>query len=160
VPEKFLTVVKIGQTAKIFAEAFEQPFSGTLSRVNPQIDPASRNFEVEIDVPNLDHRLKPGSFVRVSILTAKDPRAVFVNRRAITSFAGLNKAFVVNGNVAKEVGVALGESDGEWIEVVKGLKGDEVLTVGGGSKMVSGAEIVVKEPTAETKPAEKKPAKE
>jgi RND family efflux transporter MFP subunit len=152
VPERFLTLVKIGQKARVKSEAFEQPFDGTLSRVNPQIDPASRNFEVEVDVPNADQRLKPGAFVRVSILTHRDPHAVYVPRKAVSSFAGLTKCFAVDNGRAREVLVTLGEGDDEWVEVTKGLKGDETLTVGGGSGLVSGSEVAIRDEAAATKP--------
>ena len=153
VPERFLTLVKLGQKARVMAEAFPQPFEGVLSRINPQIDPASRNFEVEIQVPNSDHRLKPGSFVRVSILTHRDPNAIYVQRKAITSFAGLTKLFAVENGRAREVIITMGEADGDWVEVSRGLKGDETLAVGGGSKMTANVEVVVREEKPTTKPA-------
>jgi RND family efflux transporter MFP subunit len=150
VPERYLTLVKKGQKAMVKSEAFDEPFEGAVSRINPQIDPASRNFEVEVDVPNIEQRFKPGAFVRVSILTHRDPHAIFVPRKAVTSFAGLTKCFAVDNGRAREVIVTLGEGDDVWVEVTKGLQGGETLTVGGGSSLVSGSEIVVRDEEAPT----------
>lgn len=154
VPERFLTMVKIGQKARITAEAYPQPFDGTLARINPQIDPASRNFEVEIDVPNSDLRLKPGSFVRASISTFRDPSAVFVPRRALTTFAGLTKAFTVDNGRAREAVVTTGEGDEEWVEVTQGLQGTETLAIG--SRLIGGVEIKERVAPASTQPAKSK----
>src|SRR4029079_19164670 len=62
VPERHAGQIKVGQAVQVRVEAEDKPFPGTVARINPQIDPANRTFEVEVSLPNADHVLKPGAF--------------------------------------------------------------------------------------------------
>ena len=62
--------IKVGQKVKANVEAYPKvDFQGTVSRVNPQIEPENRTFSIEVLIPNDDHRLKPGAFARASVQT-------------------------------------------------------------------------------------------
>ena len=58
VPERYSTEVQLGQQVEVNTAAFPRPFTGTVTRINPAVDPTTRTFEVEIQVPNADGELE------------------------------------------------------------------------------------------------------
>lgn len=130
VPERFLPEVVAGQKVTVRVEAYKQPFSGTVRRINPEVDPASRNFEVEIDIANADHKLRSGGFARGSIETRTDTDVAFVPSKAVVSFAGVRKVFTVAGDKAVEQEITAGVRDGDLVEIVGNLKASQVVTAG------------------------------
>jgi multidrug efflux pump subunit AcrA (membrane-fusion protein) len=92
--ERYLGQIKQGQTVKARIEAYPGvDFVGKVSRVNPQIDPDNRSFNIEIIIPSDDLRLRPGAFCRAAIETRVAENVVLVPRSSIVTFAGVNRAF-------------------------------------------------------------------
>jgi multidrug efflux pump subunit AcrA (membrane-fusion protein) len=143
VPERHANEIKVGQKVGVSGESSSETFWGSVTRINPQIDPANRTFEVEVGVPNPKHLLHPGAFVQARIQTYVEPRVVFVPQDAVISFAGVNKVFTVEGDRAREIEIEPGDRQGNWIEARKGLSGDESVVVGGNSKLATGVLVSV-----------------
>jgi multidrug efflux pump subunit AcrA (membrane-fusion protein) len=72
---------------------------------------------VEIQVPNLDERLKPGSFAKAAIMTHLDSQAVTVPLSALTQFAGVTKIFLAENRRAHALPVTLGAQTTDWVEI-------------------------------------------
>jgi RND family efflux transporter MFP subunit len=149
VPERYVAEVKVGQKVRANVEAYPNvDFRGTVARVNPQIEPENRTFQIEVLIPNDDHRLKPGAFARASVETRIDPAVVFVPQESMITFAGVNKVFTVKDNKAVEINVEPGEARAEnntYVEIVSGLKGNESVVTSGTSKLATGAPVTLKE---------------
>jgi len=150
VPERYVADVKPGQKVKTIVEAYPGvDFWGTVSRINPQIDPDNRTFSLEVLIPNDDHRLKPGAFARASVQTHVDNNVVFAPQESVVAFAGVNKVFAVKDNKAVEITVDPGDAhspDNAYVEIANGLKGDEQLVISGTSKLANGVPVVIKQP--------------
>jgi multidrug efflux pump subunit AcrA (membrane-fusion protein) len=147
VPERYVANVKVGQKSKVRVEAYpDTDFPGTISRVNPQIDVANRTFSVEILIPNDDHQLKSGAFARAAIETIIQPNVVFVPQDAVVAFAGVNKVFTVQEGKAAEINVDPGEArtPDNYVEIAKGLKGNEQVVISGTSKLATGVPVSIK----------------
>lgn len=144
VPERFVAQLAVGQKVQVRVEAYSNDFWGTIARLNPQIDPANRTFQVEVVVPNRDRRLKPGAFAKAWVQTHVDAKAVFVPKEAILSFAGVNKVFVIREGKAIEALVEVDLKPGDWREVFSGLAGNEQVAVSGLNRLANGVAVVVK----------------
>lgn len=144
VPERFVPDINVGQRVRLTVEAYADTFDGTVARVNPQIDPANRTFEIEVTVPNAGHRLRPGAFAKARVLTSMQPDVVFVPLESVVSFAGVNKVFTVKDGKAVEIPVELGERQGDHVEVVKGLTRDQQVVVSGTSKLATGVPVTLR----------------
>lgn len=141
VPERHAATISPGQEVDLAVESLPGvPVSGHVVRVHPTIDTASRTFDVEVQVPNGDHRLKPGAFAKASILLDRRAEAVTVPEEALVRFAGVTKLFLaVDGHavaVPVEPGVRLDVTDDtgvvrRWIEIPAGVTaGAGVITSG------------------------------
>lgn len=152
VPERHAGRIRVGQQVLVRVEAEDEPARGTVARINPQIDPANRTFEVEVAVPNPRHTLKPGAFALAEIQTFVQPDVLLVPQGSVVSFAGVKKVYGVKDGKAVEIPIATGAKVGEWVEVTKGknLKpGDPVIT-DGATRMAGGVPVTVRQATAAT----------
>ncbi|MGB7159893.1 MAG: efflux RND transporter periplasmic adaptor subunit [Tepidisphaeraceae bacterium] len=155
VPERFVAQVRVGQKARVSVEAYPDVFTGTVARINPQVDLASRTFSVEVTVPNPDGKLQPGSFARGSIVTYTDENVVFVPAESIVTFAGVSKVFTIADGKAVDHNVQTGVTVDGQVEIVKGLKAGGEVVVGGAAQIAGGAPVTVRPPEAleSTRPA-------
>ena len=148
VPERFSSEIKLQQQVNVFAATSATPYVGTVTRIYPTVEPATRTFQVEIQVPNPNGELKPGSFAKAAILTRVDPEATTVPLSAVIQFAGITKIFLDENGRAKEVPVTLGTQTTDWVEITKPQlpRGAQVIT-SGQSVIADGTEVNVRELT-------------
>ena len=67
VSEQYFPIVKVGQKVEIEVDIFPgEKFEGTVSRINPALDAATRTFSVEVTIPNANERLRPGMYARTT----------------------------------------------------------------------------------------------
>lgn len=142
VPERYLPHVVEGQKVTVRVEAYDQPFTGVVKRINPEVDPASRNFEVEISIANPDRKLRAGSFARGAVETKTAPSVAFVPSSSLVTFAGVKKIFTVAGGKAVEQEVATGVRQGDLVEIVGGVKASQVVATGA-ERLAAGVPVIV-----------------
>lgn len=144
VPERFVDEVKAGQTVSVTVAAYKDAFSGKIARINPQIDLANRMFQVEVLVDNPKGLLRPGAFATGSIATYVEPQVTFVPQEAVIAFAGVKKVFTVKDGKAVEavIDTAPGK-EANYVEVTRGLTGEQPVVVTGASKLAGGTPVEV-----------------
>ena len=109
----------------------DRSFTGTITRSTLALDPSTRSLLVEIDLPNPDHALRPGTFAELAIALKEIPNALVVPPQAVNSGTKGKTLFVVEQGKAKSIPVQTGMTDGTWIEITGGLQGgEEVVVVG------------------------------
>ena len=118
--ERVYGQVAIGQTADIEVDAFPgRVFSGTVSRVAPMLDEASRMAQMEVEVTNASLLLKPGMFCKVRVVLAEKQSAQVVPSRAIVTRDGETGVFVVRG----------GQTTAHFVPVVVGIATPELTEI-------------------------------
>ena len=142
----------LGHPAVLTTSVFPgERFHGEVSRIRPQALLNSRKFEIEILLSNADHRLKPGFFMRGSVVEPEtdDPgkatsEVLLMPREAVVEQFGAKFCFVVtqaastggddaSGMVAtrRAVGVLPCHFAPRFFQVVDGVvAGDVVVTKG------------------------------
>lgn len=127
-PERFAGRIKPGQRVSIATDS-KANLVGVVTRVSPQIDPQSRAFELEAEIPNPSRDVKPGGFGRAAVETHADDGVTFVPAASILEFAGVKRVFAIRGDTVKEHRVQTGLKDGEWIEIAEGFSGDQEVAI-------------------------------
>ena len=117
-------------------------FSGTVTRSTLALDPSTRSLLVEIDLPNPDHALRPGTFVEVSLGLRDIPNALVLPPQAIISGPNGKSVFIIEAGHAKSAPVQTGITDGRWMEITSGLSGDEDVVVVGKARLMEGSPVV------------------
>ena len=95
-------------------------FPGTVTRLANALQPGSRTLLTEIDVPNPDHALTPGSYCLVDLqIPRRTPSLIVPSAAVIFNQDGLSVAVVENGvahirhiTVARDLGTSIEVSDG------------------------------------------------
>jgi cobalt-zinc-cadmium efflux system membrane fusion protein len=133
--ERDLARVHDGDRAEIVCETWPgRVFHGVVEHVDPVVDPSTRTARVRVEVANEGAILRPGQFVTARLHpTGGDGRdALTVPRASLLQIEGRPAVFVVVGRDQYEPrALELGVSDGERVEVVRGLaEGDEAVVEG------------------------------
>ncbi len=116
-------------------------FSGTVTRSTLALDPSTRSLLVEIDLPNPDYALRPGTFAEAAIGLREIPQTLVLPPQAVISGPKGKSVFIVEQGKAKSVPVQTGITDGRWMEITAGLNGDEDVVVVGKRKLLDGATV-------------------
>ena len=93
------------------------------------MDQGTRTLAIEALVDNSDRRLKPGFFAKGVIFTREDSDVLAVPQDAISTMAGVSTVFIIDQGKARQQIVTLGAQKDKLVEVVDGLKGNEVLAI-------------------------------
>ncbi len=128
--ESELRHVKPGMTATLALKAYpDRTFKGRVTFIAPQLDPRTRTVAVRLEFPNPTGELKPEMFGEVTLQGATR-KGLRVPADAVIDSGTKNVVFVALGDGKFQPReVQLGDSDGDHVEVVKGLSaGEQVVT--------------------------------
>lgn len=78
-PQQALADVKLGQKVVVKVDVFPgNTWDGTVTTINPEVDPATRNVRMRATVENPDGRLNPGMFASVEVEAGKASQSLVV----------------------------------------------------------------------------------
>ncbi len=125
----------------------DRRFTGTIARVNPAVDPVTRQVRIYAAVPNGDRSLAAGVFAegRVAFTQA---RGLTIPLSALVPQALTPSVKRIRGGVVEEVPVSLGLRDdvAERVEVKSGVQRGDTLLVGGALGTPVGSALRVARP--------------
>ena len=132
VNERDVHLVKVGQEAHVEVDALAgRSIKGSVVRLAPTLDPATRTLDAEVQIDNAAGDLRPGMFGRGSIVVASHAAAPVVAASVVQISSGKRWAFVLKGDKVERREVTVGVDEGDWLEITKGLTaGEEVVTTG------------------------------
>lgn len=90
-----------------------------------------------------EHELKPGMFVRVSVLLGRREDAILVDKRSLSYEGEQPRLFVVQDGRARLVYPRLGIGTDQKVEVIEGVAEGDLVVVLGQSKLKDGALVKV-----------------
>jgi RND family efflux transporter MFP subunit len=131
--ERIYGRIRTGQSTEIEVDAFpSERFSGRVARIAPKLQEASRVAEMEIEVRNDSHTLKPGMFARVRIVLSEKESAQVVPTEALVTRNGETGVFLVgNGrDSARYVPVEAGIVSPDRTEILSPELDGMVVTMG------------------------------
>jgi RND family efflux transporter MFP subunit len=141
VPESAVGEVRVGTKLTCTTDAAPgATFHAVVRELNPSLDAKSRSLTAEARLLEPDARLKPGMFVQVKLVIARNARVVVVPKDALYAVAGLTKVFVVRGGTVAERKIQPGEQLGDWVEA-PGVEPGEQVAVSGLGTLVDGAKV-------------------
>jgi HlyD family secretion protein len=143
--------LKMGQRAEIIPEAFQNlRYSGFIAEIAPEANRAKATVQVKVKVENPDEQLRPEMNALVNFLseaaaveTSKPAARVMVPKTAVVHRDGSDFVFVVKGNRVEQRVIRVGETAGEFYNVIEGLSGGESAAVTGIEKLRDGDRVKV-----------------
>jgi RND family efflux transporter MFP subunit len=146
VSEQYYPSVRKGMKASVKADVYSnEVFNGTVFRVAPTVNPASRTFIVEIEIPNRNDLLKPGMFVRVSMNLAEvETFVVPANTVMVQEGTNIRYVFLAENGSARRVEVVIGKRFDDSLELISETlkEGDQLITEGQ-ARLVTGDKIEI-----------------
>ena len=143
VPQGDASEVKVGQTATLStADLPDRKFKGLVARTANSLDPTSRTLLVEIQVPNPDGKLLPGTYAQVDLnLPRKDPPLLIPSDTLVVRPAGTLVALLDPDNKVHFRNITVGRDLGERIEVLSGLKEGQQVIVNPNDSVQEGVKV-------------------
>lgn len=144
-PEKQLSLLKSGQRVDVNTASYpDRMFKGTVSFISPTIDTGSRTISVYADLMNDNKLLAPGMFVDVSHSLGMDEKVLFVPERSLIPILDGQQVYKVVDGKAFAVTAVIGKRLNGNVQVVDGLKRDDVVITDGQMKVKSGMAVKIK----------------
>ncbi len=146
VPDKDLSNLKVGQGVEVTVDVLpKKVYTGTVSVINPSIDPSTRTFLVEIQVPNPEHELRSGMFARLRI-NLGERECVVIPREALNKVPGTANywVYVVEGNRAVMKNVEVGLITETQAEILSGILEGEDVVIKGQNRLKDGVLVEIR----------------
>ncbi|MDA8387257.1 MAG: efflux RND transporter periplasmic adaptor subunit [Nitrospiraceae bacterium] len=169
-PQQEVSRIRAGQ--KVVAETDAWPgleFRGRITSINPRVDPATRNVEVEAALRNPRHRLLPGMYAVIKVQAGAARRYLTLPQTALTYNPYGETVFVIerhgrgpNGKpafIARQAFVTTdGTRDGQ-VAVLSGIREGALVVTSGQLKLRNGSPVAIESvrPVGNPKPAARPP---
>ncbi|HET6724957.1 MAG TPA: efflux RND transporter periplasmic adaptor subunit [Gammaproteobacteria bacterium] len=158
-PQGDINKVRNGQKVVVTVDAYPGvKFVGEVNAIEPKVNRATRNFNVQATVPNKDERLRPGMFANVDVLLPEKPQYVTLPRTAVSYNPFGDYVFIVqpakdkqgkpvvgkDGKPVLEVQqhvVRTGPTRGDQVAILKGVEPGQKVVVAGQLKLRDGARV-------------------
>ncbi|HEX3740713.1 MAG TPA: efflux RND transporter periplasmic adaptor subunit [Terriglobales bacterium] len=121
------------------AELFGERFTGSVVRTAEAIDPATRTLNTEVDVPNPQGQLLPGSYAQVHLALKEQVQRLTVPSNALLFRAEGPRAAVVGADSKVQLRpVAIGRDFGNTVEILSGLEQSDSIVVSPSDSLENG----------------------
>lgn len=152
-PQQSLATIEPGLPVRMKTDAVpDRDFTGTITAIDPEVDPATRNVRVQATVENPDQKLLPGMFGSVKVVLPTQEPVVAVPITAVAYATYGDSVFVVEEEtnesgekhlVARQQFVQLGRTMGDFVAITKGVEEEQTVVVSGVFKLQNGAPVAV-----------------
>ena len=124
-------------------DAYRYPqYNGRIDRIAPVFRKSTRQARIEMTIDNPQHQLKPGMFIRATVVLAQEPDATIVPEQALTIRDDKTGVFIVSedGRSVTWRLVKVGIRENGRVQVVgDGLSGRVVVL---GQQLVDDASLI------------------
>jgi RND family efflux transporter MFP subunit len=144
VPQVSVNAVHVGQAAALTVSHLPgRTFHGTVARTANALDPASRTMLVEVDVPNEDGALFPGTYAEVDLSGSRpDPPLVVPATAILFRTDGAQVAVVPPDQTVHLQKVTVGRDYGDRVEILQGVAEGTMIVAAPGDAAREGAKII------------------
>jgi membrane fusion protein, multidrug efflux system len=153
-PQQHLAKLAPGLEARVHTDSVSgREFVGKLTAINPNVDPITRNVQLQATLENSDHALRPGMFAKVEIMLPETHKALVIPGSAISYAPYGDSVFVIEKKKDPKSGkesqtirqqfVRVGEARGDFVLINNGLKAGETVVGTGVFKLRNGMAVTI-----------------
>jgi membrane fusion protein (multidrug efflux system) len=162
-PQQDLASLKTGMKVRLTTDAYPgRTFDGTLTALNPGLDPGTRSIGLQATFENPEQLLRPGMFAQVEVLLPDENDVLVIPAPAVLSAPYGDSVYLIEpatnssgGLVVRQQFVRTGRARGDFVSVEAGLKPGERVVSSGLFKLRNGMPVVINDeiaPKASEKP--------
>jgi len=133
VTERDYAHLKAGQLVSLTTDAYPgESFTGRIDRIAPVFRKSTRQARIEMTIDNPQHRLKPGMFIRATVVLSQLAEATIVPEQALTIREDRDGVFIVSedGQSVNWREVKVGIREGDRVQVEGERLSGRVVTLG------------------------------
>lgn len=144
VPETDAPFIKAGSPVSlVLRELPGGSIEGRIKRFAQALKEETRSMLAEVEIPNKEHLLKAGMYASVTVALEEHPDAITVPAEAIITETKKNYVYTVEDGIVRKTLVQIGIDDGIQVEILEGLKGEEMVIVAGTGSVSEGVRVRV-----------------
>jgi membrane fusion protein, multidrug efflux system len=165
-PQQAFNQIRLEQAVTIKVDTYpNQDFAGTITAINPKVDPATRNVQVRATLNNPDRRLLPGMYATVNVAAGDKQRYVTLPQTAVTYNPYGETVYLVDDKgkdpqgppqlIARQVFVTAGLKRGDQVAILSGVEEGQTVVTAGQIKLRNGSPVMIDNtirPTADADP--------
>jgi membrane fusion protein, multidrug efflux system len=165
-PQQALNQIQLEQAVTIKVDTYpNRDFAGTITAINPKVDPATRNVQVRATLNNPDRRLLPGMYATVNVAAGEKQRYVTLPQTAVAYNPYGETVYLVDDKgtdpqgqpqlVARQVFVSAGSKRGDQVAILSGVEEGKTVVTAGQIKLRNGSPLKIDNtirPTADAYP--------
>lgn len=135
----------VGDAASVTIPGVDDPVTAKVSLLSPALDSGSTTVEVWLRIENSGGQYKAGTPVRASIVGRTVPNAIKVPLSSVlTAEDGSKSVMIIQADsTAHKVAVKLGINDGQDVQVLEGLTGNETVITTGAYGLDNGTKVKI-----------------
>ncbi len=132
VTEVQIAAIQRGAAVQVTVDAYpDRTFQGKVSRIAGGADQATRTVQVEIDIANPGHLLRPGMYATAQLSAGADKDVLVVPLGALVTVGDQHFVWVVKVDKVSRRPVTVGRATGEVVEVTNGInESDQIIARG------------------------------
>jgi multidrug efflux pump subunit AcrA (membrane-fusion protein) len=137
--------MKVGDAAQLHVPGIADPVDAKVALISPALDPGSTTIEVWVKADNKKGELKVGTPIKVVITGRTVDKAWKIPQSAVMTAQDGSKSVMVIGTdgAAHKKALTLGISDGEDVQVLKGISPNDTVITGGAFGLDEGTKVKV-----------------
>ncbi len=154
VPQQNISIIHAGQKVSAKTDAYPgEQFDGKIFVINPEVDTGTLNVKVRAELKNPHHLLLPGMYATVDISTGKPQRYITLPQTAVSYNPYGNIVFLAEQQgtddkgkpklIVKQEFVTTGDTRGDQVAILKGVKEGDVVVTTGQVKLHNGSPVTV-----------------
>ena len=138
VPEKYVSTITLNKRVEVEFPVLGKKIDSKVRQVGSFINPSNRTFKVEVAIPNKEKSIKPNLTAKLRINDYSNSKALLIPQSIISENANgeqyiyvIKNKTSINEAIAEKVIIETSLTQGDVIEVIKGLEpGMEIIQEG------------------------------
>jgi membrane fusion protein, multidrug efflux system len=128
-------------------------FKGRITAVNPKVDTDTRNVQIEATIANAKHELLPGMYASVTVESGAVEQYLTLPQTAVTFNPYGESVYIIEDGgkgpdgkpllTAKQTFVTVGETRGDQVAILKGIKPGDTVATSGQLKLKNGSAVII-----------------
>lgn len=149
VPESYISNVTEGKTVEVEFPVLGTKLNAKVRQAGSFINPANRTFKVEVAIPNVNEHIKPNLTAKLRINDYTNNEAILIPLSVISENAkGEQYVYTVEGKsdslaIAQRAIIKTGKTQGDYIEVLSGLKSSDEIIKEGARSVKDGQQVKI-----------------
>lgn len=142
ISEYLIGQVNVNDSVEILISTLgEKTFKGIVTSISPAPAKGTLTYPVKISIKDDTGAVKAGMFAEIRIVSAQREKVLFIPSDSVIVKNGKSLVVIIDNNMPIYREVSTGLDNGTQVEIVKGLKKDEVIVIEGQQYITEGVEV-------------------